>query len=196
MQTNNKTEHCLTCANHLYNTKGEIICNYSNKAPDFEDTCVFYENSNVAASTFDEFEKETFLPSAGSGRRFANYILDLIFFYIIFIVIIMLIFILLEIITGYPINYIENRFMDYFIGFISSTTYYTLMEFLSKGRSLGKFITGTKVITLDGDKPDLKTCLIRSLCRLIPFETFSFLGSTDSGWHDSISKTRVVKIKL
>ncbi|HEY6914196.1 MAG TPA: RDD family protein, partial [Paludibacter sp.] len=62
------------------------------------------------------------------------------------------------------------------------------------GRSLGKIITKTKVITVDGDKPDFKTFLIRALCRFIPLESFSFLGSTDSGWHDSISRTRVVRI--
>lgn len=192
MYTNNQTDYCLTCANHLRNTNDEIICRYSNKAPDFEDTCVFYESNS---STFDEFEKETFLQSAGMGRRFANYILDLIFFYIFFTVIVLIIFIIAEIITGFPINYVENSAFEYFFGIISTTTYYTLMEYITKGRSLGKFITNTKVITLAGEKPNFKTCLIRSLCRLIPFEVFSFFGSTDSGWHDSIAKTRVVMIK-
>jgi len=33
----------------------------------------------------------------------------------------------------------------------------------------------------------------RTLCRYIPFEPFSFLGNKPIGWHDSLSKTLVVK---
>lgn len=68
--------------------------------------------------------------------------------------------------------------------------YYFLFETFT-ARTLAKFITGTIVIDEFGEKPSARTVLIRTLCRLIPFEHFSFLG--DRGWHDSISKTYVVK---
>lgn len=58
-------------------------------------------------------------------------------------------------------------------------------------RTLGKFITGCIVVTEDGEKPTTSDILSRTFCRIIPFEIFSFLGEV--GWHDSISRTRVVK---
>jgi uncharacterized RDD family membrane protein YckC len=62
-------------------------------------------------------------------------------------------------------------------------------------RTPGKFILGTEVISEDGSKPDLGRIFKRTLCRFIPFEAFSFLGSTPVGWHDSISGTRVIRVQ-
>ena len=84
----------------------------------------------------------------------------------------------------------ENEFLINLITYISYSLYYFLIENYSKGRSIGKFITGTKVVTLEGEIPKSSVFLKRSLYRLIPFEAFSFLGT--NGWHDSIPKTTVV----
>jgi len=100
---------------------------------------------------------------------------------------------------------------EYGLGVLILLFYYTLVEGLF-GVSLGKLITGTKVVNQDGSRLSFKGAIKRSLCRLIPFEAFSFLGSKSSrhdfiggeagrydsmgcklGWHDSISKTLVVK---
>ncbi len=78
----------------------------------------------------------------------------------------------------------------YVIGFY--LFYYLIFESLF-GRTPGKFLTGTKVIDYNGNKPNFKRILIRSLCRLIPIDALSFLFSED-GWHDSISKTSVINI--
>jgi uncharacterized RDD family membrane protein YckC len=51
------------------------------------------------------------------------------------------------------------------------------------------------VVKKDGSKPDIKTLVIRTLCRFIPFEPFSFLGATPRGWHDTYSDTYVIKKK-
>jgi uncharacterized RDD family membrane protein YckC len=70
-------------------------------------------------------------------------------------------------------------------------TYYCVLEGLTS-RTLGKFITGTYVVTADGLKPGFLTILGRTLCRYIPFEPLSFLfGSL--GFHDRFSNTRVVR---
>lgn len=45
----------------------------------------------------------------------------------------------------------------------------------------------------NGEKPSFSVIFKRTLCRLIPFDGFSFLGSR--GWHDSISDTYVVEKK-
>jgi ABC-type lipoprotein export system ATPase subunit len=69
--------------------------------------------------------------------------------------------------------------------------YYWLMEGFT-GRTLAKFITGSKVMMeSDFSKPRFLTCLFRSLSRLIPLEPFSFLSKRPIGLHDIISSTIV-----
>lgn len=63
--------------------------------------------------------------------------------------------------------------------------YYFVMEFLFL-QTIGKLHNNSKV-EYTGNK--FKSILIRSFCRFIPFEAFSFLGN--KGWHDTISKTKV-----
>jgi hypothetical protein len=68
--------------------------------------------------------------------------------------------------------------------------YYIICESVL-GCSTAKYLTQTRVIDYDGNKPSVKKVIIRTLCRLIPFEGFSFLAN--DGWHDKISKTIVVR---
>jgi len=72
-------------------------------------------------------------------------------------------------------------------------SYYILTEFLFQ-RTLGKLVTKTKVVTTTGEKPTITWILIRTLSRSVPFEALTFLLS-ESGLHDRISKTKVVKIQ-
>ena len=69
--------------------------------------------------------------------------------------------------------------------------YYPLMEFYF-GKTIGKILTKSTVVSKDGGKITFGQAVGRSLCRLIPFNSFSFLGASAIGWHDRISKTRVV----
>lgn len=88
-----------------------------------------------------------------------------------------------------------NSIEEFIFGCIISLIYYNLSEiFLS--RTVGKFITKTIVVMEDGSKPDYKTIMVRTICRLIPFNAFSFLGTPSRGWHDSLSKTYVVQKEL
>lgn len=69
--------------------------------------------------------------------------------------------------------------------------YYVSFEVIS-GRTLGKVLTGTRVVTTGGLALSIPTALIRTLCRLLPFEPMSVsLGET--WWHDSLSRTQVVR---
>lgn len=72
--------------------------------------------------------------------------------------------------------------------------YYFVFE-ATTSRTLGKFITGTKVVNQNGQTPTRGQIAARTLCRLIPFEAFSFFGAPPVGWHDSIPKTFVVKVR-
>ncbi len=88
-----------------------------------------------------------------------------------------------------------TKIQEFIFGCVMALIYYNLTEiFLS--RTVGKFITKTIVVMEDGSKPDYKTILLRTICRLIPFNALSFLGTPCRGWHDSLSKTYVVQKEL
>gem|GEM_PF-1970762 len=60
------------------------------------------------------------------------------------------------------------------------------------GVSIGKLLTGTRVVTVDGYRATAWQILGRTLIRFIPIEAFSFMSSNPVGWHDRWSNTRVV----
>lgn len=73
--------------------------------------------------------------------------------------------------------------------------YYVVMEGLF-GFTVGKLVTGTRVVNAQGGRPTFGQAFGRTLCRLIPFEPFSLFFSKDGevrGWHDSVPKTWVVR---
>lgn len=86
-----------------------------------------------------------------------------------------------------------NRFVDILITSLVYFLYTFLIEYFTKGRSIGKYITGTKVICIDGTEPTFNDYLIRNISRIVPFDTLSFFG--ENGWHDNWSETRVINIK-
>jgi uncharacterized RDD family membrane protein YckC len=82
----------------------------------------------------------------------------------------------------------------YLLGITMLLGYYIVMEGMFQ-RTIGKMITGTRVVRIDGGRPSLGQVVGRTFARLIPFEAFSFLGGNGYpvGWHDSLSGTRVVR---
>lgn len=80
--------------------------------------------------------------------------------------------------------------LSYMIVIVNYLIYYTLCEKLFRGQTLGKLITGTLAMRTDGGELTFKDALLRSLCRLVPFEVFSGFGVL---WHDSWTNTMVVK---
>ncbi|BCU78691.1 RDD family protein [Luteolibacter sp. LG18] len=124
--------------------------------------------------------------SASAGLRFANLIVDQI-------TAIALIFVAGFVYAIVSDGVEENAIFFRLVGYGVFFGYYVLMESVF-GRTVGKFVTGTKVVDWNDEKPSFGRICIRSLCRFIPFEAFSFLGQSASGWHDSISKTHVVKV--
>ena len=88
---------------------------------------------------------------------------------------------------------INNRFVAYLISIVVFLTYYNVLEYFTKGRTVGKFLTGTVAVKEDGSVPTSNDFLKRNFSRIVPFDALSFLGNL--GWHDSWSDTRVVKRK-
>jgi uncharacterized RDD family membrane protein YckC len=83
--------------------------------------------------------------------------------------------------------------VSYFIGICNYLFYYTLCEKLFRGYTLGKLITGTRAIRDDDGELTFKDALMRSLCRIVPFEVLSALAGFP--WHDTWTKTKVVKTR-
>lgn len=79
-------------------------------------------------------------------------------------------------------------------GWLFMVVYYTIFEGMT-GRTLGKLITGTKVVNERGEPPSFGQSLGRSFARLIPFEPFSCLAQDGRGWHDSAPGTYVVRTR-
>ena len=89
--------------------------------------------------------------------------------------------------SSYTVNYVYSSSL----GLILFITYYSTLEYFF-GRTLGKFLTGAKVVTINGQEITFKMALIRSLSRLIPVDPFYFLFSKN-GLHDRLSRTIVIK---
>lgn len=89
-------------------------------------------------------------------------------------------------------SYLNNGTLQYTVFSCISLFYYNVFEIFT-ARTFGKLVTQTIVVDEKGEKPHHETILIRSLCRLIPFEIISFLGPLGRGLHDMLSKTYVVK---
>lgn len=132
-------------------------------------------------------EVEVF-PIASKGKRFLNMIVDTIGFYT-------LAFILGVITAVFGVESIWTDVNEYLLALIVVLLYYVPQEALL-GRTLGKFLTGTKVVTYQNEKISAGQAFGRSLCRMIPFEAFSVLMTNPTlGWHDSIAKTKVVDVR-
>ncbi len=138
---------------------------------------------------------------ADKGTRFANFIVDRIIFYGFAIVILgFAIPFILELIGGDVNDYlfqIENisRVADILVSWTLYFMFYTVIEYATNGRTVGKYLTKTVVVDERGNNPGFVAFLTRSACRFIPFEPFSFLGDEPRGWHDTLSKTYVVDVK-
>ncbi|HEY4210202.1 MAG TPA: RDD family protein [Steroidobacteraceae bacterium] len=147
-------------------------------------------------STVEHGEQQ--IEPASRGRRFANLLIDTV----ASVIISMVVGVLLAIVwpqfliatadfQGSPESLI---LFNYLFGAIVGFIYYVPMEALT-GRTLGKLITGTRVVSGSGEPPTFPQVLGRTLARYIPFEAFTFLSSTRVGLHDKLANTRVVSTR-
>ncbi|MES2545892.1 MAG: RDD family protein [Bacteroidota bacterium] len=153
------------------------------------------DNRNIDLSEFHEIEEKLIVEKdsqdnfnssiVSSTVRFANFIIDFISFLIIDFIL-----------TGFAVQIFnidsnKNILPIWFLMLISFILNYAFMEHTFQ-KTIGKFITKTKVVNLNGEKPILNDIVIRTFCRLIPFDRLSFFFSKN-GFHDAISNTRVVR---
>ena len=86
-----------------------------------------------------------------------------------------------------------NGILDRVITILVYAVIMFVIEKITNGRSLGKLLTGTKVVKTDGSVLTTGDLLKRNFSRAVPFDQLTFLG--DDGWHDRWSDTRVVRVK-
>ena len=78
------------------------------------------------------------------------------------------------------------------LGVLLNFLYYLPQEAIW-GRTIGKLVTRTKVVSEDGSRLTAARALGRTAARLIPFEALSFLGGGQPvGIHDRMAHSRVV----
>lgn len=139
---------------------------------------------------------EVVLAPASTGKRLANYIIDLIVFYALAFVV----GVLLVVFFGPDVlDYDETTasgFLDRIISLIAYGILLGLIEGFCKGKTLGKLITGTRAVTEDGKPVDFAHGFKRGLIRIVPFNPFSAFGSPSYPWHDKWSNTLVIDEKL
>lgn len=136
-------------------------------------------------------QESTAIVPAERWRRFVNLIVDYFGFFALSIVI----GAILGLAGGASaVQKLQTPGMQYLTGIVIMLIYYVPLEAMF-GRTLGKLVTGTKVVDENGNPPTWGKAFGRTLCRFIPFEAFSFFKSDARGWHDSIPKTYVVKTR-
>lgn len=142
-------------------------------------------------SVFDTVE--LYLEPAGTGRRFANFLVDMI---VAYVVVYGLVFVTVLLIPGLADTINEQSsslsflLLDRLITLLLWLLIYTFIEGVTKGRSLGKLLTSTVAVRQDGGPLTWKDAFMRSLIRMVPFEAFS--GFSGYPWHDKWSKTCVI----
>jgi uncharacterized RDD family membrane protein YckC len=111
------------------------------------------------------------------GTRLANYLIDFLVIYVLWFIVIL----------------ISQRYhFEYLILYIIMFLYYLIFE-AATGKTLGKMVTKTRVVSKDGTKPNFLKILIRSASRIIPFDAFSYLFGSELGMHDLFSSTKLIK---
>lgn len=122
----------------------------------------------------------------GSGIRFVNFLIDFIVWLVLAFGISFLIGLLVQ-----PTDQGMISLIGYILIFGTFIAYYAIMEIRFQ-KTIGKFVTKTKVVKMNGEKPTDGDIITRTFCRLIPFDRLSFLF-VKNGIHDFLSKTKVVK---
>jgi len=128
-------------------------------------------------------------------QRFLNLSIDLMFIYILVLSLGTTIILVALSANNFTLsNWINNLNtveVSFYTAIVAFLYYYVTEVYFS--RTLAKLLTHTIVVNADGSKPSKRSFFVRSCCRFIPFEAFSFFGAASRGWHDTFSKTYVVK---
>ncbi len=148
------------------------------------------ENDILSENVFENVQ-------ASTGKRFGNYLIDLIIVYII-VIGLGIVYLLINpaAIDDIDDNTAGNNLLDRLLFLIVYGIIMGIVEGIGKGKTIGKLITGTRAINEDGSRITFSTGFVRGLCRAVPFNQLSALGSPSYPWHDKWTNTIVIDEKL
>jgi uncharacterized RDD family membrane protein YckC len=122
---------------------------------------------------------------ASNGQRFATFLLDYLGMT------------LCSGVVGFVLALLggaELAGLSSLLGILVMIGYYAGFE-AAFGKTPGKMMVGTRVVTTTGGEPSFGQCLGRTFARCVPFEPFSFFGADAVGWHDRWTNTRVIRTR-
>ncbi|QIL39604.1 RDD family protein [Pedobacter sp. HDW13] len=142
---------------------------------------------------FDPFNRDLNLAycRASTQKRFANHVIDVLVFYVALFVG----GIVIEIIYPGLLDGINGLLLIRLIGMVCYSLFMCFIEAVSRGKSIGKLITGTKAVNSDGTEIDFPKAFLRNIIRAVPFNELSALGNPCEPWHDRWSNTIVIEEK-
>jgi uncharacterized RDD family membrane protein YckC len=131
---------------------------------------------------------------ASMGKRLVNYLVDMIASALA------LQLVMAALYSRYP-AFVKNLTLDPYdfrnllTIWLFVCVFLSLQEALLHGKTLGKMITRTRAVRLDGSPISTELAFTRSIIRAVPFEAFSIL-IFGRPWHDRWSRTMVIDEKL
>jgi uncharacterized RDD family membrane protein YckC/DNA-directed RNA polymerase subunit RPC12/RpoP len=178
---------CEKCGSHIYEqvTQTQVRCLQCNHMSIFDGLPKKEFYLSPDAGLLDLVEREEHIP-APLVKRFINYFMD--------IFVLVLLMMVLQFLPIFSSTGTTPDDMLTVIVFLLLPVYYIFMEY-KFGKTVGKFITRTKVVSTKDSGLTLGQCIKRALCRFIPFESISGLLFHGVFWHDSIPGTMVVDDK-
>jgi uncharacterized RDD family membrane protein YckC len=130
---------------------------------------------------------------ASTGKRFANYLIDLVIFYIlIFFFGIIIALVSPSFLEGIGNDSPGNNLIEQLVFLVIYAVYMSIVEALFKGKSIGKLITKTRAVNLDGSRISTSTAFARGFSRAVPFCVFSAFGTPSNPWQDRWTNTMVI----
>jgi uncharacterized RDD family membrane protein YckC len=138
-------------------------------------------------------DTEQCLIKASRLKRLGNFVID----NIVYCLFITLVSVLLRLILPGVTKRCEapDRSSVLLCGLLLLVLYILFMgasEACFNGKSIGKFITGTRTLNQDGTTISARTAILRGLYRAIPFSVFSALGNPCYPWQDRWTGTAVI----
>lgn len=109
------------------------------------------------------------------STRFTNYLIDMIVIVVLWVVILLI---------------FQDAYIDGTLLYLTMFFYYFLTELIFR-QTLGKLVTKTKVVKKDGTRARGHHIFFRSILRLIPIDSISYIFGTERGFHDVLSSTRL-----
>lgn len=146
-------------------------------------------------SVFEDIEPQ--IVRASRTKRFWNFLVDYIAYYLIVQVITFLVaWFFPDFFYGTYVYSLEFRLWNILFSIVLYGLLMGTFEAVSKGKSIGKLFTGTRAVNEDGSRINARTAFLRGFSKAVPFEAFSALsGYTCHPWHDRWTKTYVIDEK-